>query len=119
MPQSPQLSGSLDGSTQLEPHWVLPEGQLLAHAPPVQTWPVGQLTAQSPQLAPSPWRLTHAPLQLVRSAWHSQVPLAQYWPAAHTTPHAPQFCASLVTSRHCPPHASWPAGQAQTPALQL
>jgi hypothetical protein len=142
-PQPPQLLASV---------WVLvsqplakmpsqsaePEAQVVTlHAPllqptPVTLVPAVQVLPQPPQLLPSVFRLTQAPLQLVRpvehAVWHW--PLEQTWPVGHwllsvqvlLVPPAQTWDVpeEVVTVRHilggqhgAPPHDGqhWPATQ--------
>ena len=54
LPQLPQLSGSLDRSTQLVPHGLSPPPQSISQSPESQRGvpsPAGQTLPQAPQLA--------------------------------------------------------------------
>jgi hypothetical protein len=111
LPQVPQLLVSLCVATHWPLQFVVPVGQLTAHAPFEQTCPVAHVTPQPPQLALSVWALTQVLPQRVRPVEQllPQVPLLQnavppLCGGAQTTPQAPQFCGSDETDRQLVPH---------------
>jgi hypothetical protein len=64
-PQRPQLLRSVCRFTQAPPHAVMPVGQVRAHCPPTQLWPLEQRLPQAPQLFRSVPVLTQLPVQRV------------------------------------------------------
>jgi hypothetical protein len=99
------------------------------HIPPQQTWLLGQSKPRLPQVH---WPFLHvSPLaqtwpqapQLFVSPRvppaQAQLPLWQVWPLLQTLPHVPQLLLSLCVLIQAPLQLVCPAGQAQTPAVQI
>ena len=84
------------------------------HAPSTHT-PPPQSTPQAPQFSGSDLVSTHWPLQPVRGAAHTQVPLTHSWPSAHWLPHPPQLSGSFWVSAQAPPH--WVVPRGHIPAM--
>jgi hypothetical protein len=91
-------------------HIVLPAGQLVAHAPSLQT-PVEGHTAQLvPQCASfDAW---HEPPHKKSPEAHTHDPFWQVVPVAQAFPQAPQFWLSVVSSTHPVRHDVRPATHA-------
>jgi hypothetical protein len=68
-PHTPQLAGSVDSSTQVLPHLVVPPAHASAQAPSEHTWPAAHVLPHVPQLSTSV-------AVLVQTPWHTD-PLAQ------------------------------------------
>jgi len=60
VPHAPQCMASEARSVQLPLHSVVPDGQLDAHFPFAQTWPVAHAAPQAPQFFGSFVRAAHA-----------------------------------------------------------
>lgn len=109
MPQPPQFSGSVIGSTQLpRPHVRNVGGQIARQTPTAQVSIVARLHAwrQAPQLFPSRFRSTQLVPQSVVPAgqrWHT--PAMQACPVPQTLPQEPQFDASEASLTQVPAHA--------------
>ena len=88
VPQPPQCEGSLDVSTQLMPHGVLPALQFAVQSPVSQSSVPLQAVWQVPQCVGSLFRSTHVPLQsLFVPQFFLQLPWVQIWFCAHGGEH--------------------------------
>jgi hypothetical protein len=87
-------------------HIVLPEGQLAAHSPPLQTPVAGQTAQVVPQCASfDAW---HEPPHKTSPDAHTHDPFSQVVPVPQVVPHVPQFWLSVAVSTHAVPHAVRP-----------
>jgi hypothetical protein len=121
VPQVPQLALSVLPSAQYAgpvpesvsaamagAHVSSPLAQLVAHAPPEQTWPAAHVLPHAPQLALSVASVTQAP---PHTAWPEgqlvpHAPETHASEAPHTVPQAPQSSCAVRTSTQPPPHAT-------------
>ena len=91
MPQSPQLLGSVVGSTHAVPHNLSPVAQVRVHEPAEQTFPPVHIVPQAPQLFGSLARSAHVPEQSTFEPVHPHFPPAHVSAAVHAVPHALQL----------------------------
>jgi hypothetical protein len=89
LPHAPQLLPSVFGFVQTPPHVSMPLVQVVAHTPPLHTWPAAQAVPQAPQFFGSLVVMTQDVvlplLQSVSPDEHVdvQLPATQRWFAPH------------------------------------
>lgn len=114
-PQLPQLSGSLDRSTQLVPQALSPPPQSMLQVPDLQRGvpsPAGQALLHEPQWFGSVSVSTQAPRHSSSPVRHSksQPPAEQIASASggavQALPQSPQFLGSLSRSTQSPEHST-------------
>jgi hypothetical protein len=117
-PHRPQLFLSDVKSTQVLPHGLKPEVQVMTQAPSAQRGARGgQPLPQLPQLLVFVSRLTQTLPQLLYPAEHVQAPFTHKPPAGQRLPQLPQLLTFVAGSIQTLLHSSWPAeGQ---PAMQV
>lgn len=123
-PQLPQFNGSVEVSTQDDPHLVVPSfAHAAAQKPPTHNGVInGQPGfAHPPQCIGSRAGSMQAwpGLHELWPVGHMHVPPSQYCPGAQEVPHAPQLSRSLVRDTHAPEHNESKGLHVHTPRLHV